>query len=128
MVLRHHRKGLASAVLGLWLFALLVGITHACGRDGATAAPHMSNAAVHAAGDAIADDLTPGCDDLNSNDLPLPRVLRLVQDPPAGVALLVAAHPNLGLLPNAALPSRVARYAHPPPGVPFSHRSVRLTL
>jgi len=33
-----HRKGWASAVLGAWIFALLVGVVDACGWDDAFAA------------------------------------------------------------------------------------------
>ena len=127
LMLRRHRKGFASLALGLWLFALFVGITNACSWDGAATASHMSTVAVHV-GDAVADDLTPHCEELLSNDLPLPRVLRLVEDPPAGVGLLVATHCALGVLQDAAPPSRLAGNAHPPPGVPFLLRIVRLTL
>jgi len=126
-LLRHHRKGLASAALGLWLFALFLGIAHACSWDGVTTVTHISNAAVHA-DDGMADKSAPDCEDTPSNDLPLPNVLQLAQDPSGGVALLVATHSGLRLLPNSASLSGSACIARPPPGVPFSHRIVRLTL
>ena len=83
--------------------------------------------AVHV-GDGVADDTAPDCEDSASNDLPLPSVFQLVQDPPAGVALIVATQHDLRLLPNSAPLSGLSCRAHPPPGVPFSHRIVRLTL
>ena len=126
-LLRHHRKGLASAALGLWLFALFLGIAHACSWDGVTTVTHTANLPVHAS-DGMADKSAPGCEDTPSNDLPLPSVLQLVQDPSGGIALQVATHSDLRLLPNCASFSGSACTASPPPGVPFSHRIVRLTL
>jgi len=126
-LLRRHRKYLTSTVLGLWVFALFVGIANACSWDSLTTDPHKSTMAVHAVGDVMDDDVAPGCDGLPSNDLPLFSALQLVQDLPAGLALSVATHHGLRFLPNSA-PLRMARRAHPPPGVPFSLRIVRLTL
>jgi hypothetical protein len=126
-LLRHRRKGLASAALGLWLFALFLGIAHACSWDGVTTVTHIANLPVHA-GDGMADKSAPDCEDTPSNDLPLPSVHQLAQDPSGGIALPVATHSDLRLLPSSALLSGSACIAHPPPGVPFSHRIVRLTL
>jgi hypothetical protein len=126
-LLRHRRKGLASAALGLWLFALFLGIAHACSWDGVTTVTHIANPAIHA-GDGMADKSAPDCEDTPSNDLPLPSVLQLAQDPSGGIALPVAIHSDLRRLPRSALLSGSACIAHPPPGVPFSHRIVRLTL
>jgi hypothetical protein len=74
------------------------------------------------------DHMAPGCDDLPSNDLTLLSVLQLVEDLPAGLALSVATHRGLRSLPNSAPLFQMARRAHPPPGVPFSLRIVRLTV
>jgi hypothetical protein len=126
-MLRRHRKSLASAALGLWLFALFLGIAHACTWDGVTTVTHFSSLAVHA-GDGMADKSAPDCEDTPSNDLPLPSVLQLAQDPSGGIALLIATHCGLRLLSNSAPLAGLACIAHPPPGVPFSHRIVRLTL
>lgn len=127
-LLLRHRKYLTSTVLGLWVFALFVGSANACSWDGVTTDSHKSTMAVHAVGDVMDDDVAPGCDDLPSNDLPLPSVLQLVQDLPAGPALSVATHHGLRSVPNSAPLFQMARLAHPPPGVPFSLRIVRLTV
>jgi len=127
-LLRRHRKFLTSGVLGLWMFALFVGIANACTWDGVTAGPHQPTVAAHAAGDATDHDTGPGCEEFCSNDLPLLGVLQSVQDTPAGQPLVVATRHHLGVLPISAPVRRLARIAHPPPGVPFSLRIVRLTL
>ena len=126
-ILHRHRQFLASAALGLWAFAVFVGIANACTWDGRTAAPHQPTAA-HAAGDAAGDSMAAGCEEFCSNDLPLLGVLQRVQDTPAGQPLVVATHHKLGVLPISAPALRLARTAHPTPGVPFSLRIVRLTL
>jgi hypothetical protein len=131
-LLHRYRTSLASAVLGLWTFALFVGIANACSWDGVATVPHppatAAHAAVHATGDAADENAAPGCEEFCSNDVPLQGVLQQVQEPPAGLALLVATHHDFGFLPISAPEPRLARGAHPPPGVPFCLRIVRLTL
>ena len=126
-ILHRHRRFLASAALGLWAFAVFVGIANACTWDGAAAVPHQPTAA-HAAGETIGDGIAAGCEEFCSNDLPLLGVLQRVQDTPAGQPLVVLTHHKLGVLPISALALRLAPTAHPSPGVPFSLRIVRLTL
>jgi hypothetical protein len=127
-LLHRHRKFITSSVLGFWMFVLFVGISNACSWDGVTAAPHHPTVAAHAADEFMDDGMAPGCDEFCSNDLPLLSALKLVQEQPAGQALVVATHHDLGFLPISAPALRLARTAHPPSGVPFSLRIVRLTL
>lgn len=127
-LLHRNRRVLTSAVLGLWMFALFVGIANACSRDGVTAVSHHLTMAAHPVDDAADRDVAPGCDEFCSNDVPLLSVLKLAQDQPAGQPLVLATHYYVGVLPISAPILRVARIAHPPPGVPFSLRTVRLTL
>ena len=127
-LLHRHRQILASTVLGLWLFALFVGIANACSWDGVTPVLHPSTVSDHAVDGDMAHGTTPGCDDFCSNDVPMLSVLKLVQDPPAGQPLVLAAHHELGVLPIFASVVRRAWTAHPSPGVPFFLRAVRLTL
>jgi hypothetical protein len=117
-LLHRYRKSLASAVLGLWAFALFVGIANACSWDGVATVPHPPTTAAHAAAHATRD----------ATNVPLQGVLQQVQEPPAGLALLVATHHDFGFLPISAPGLRLARGAHPPQGVPFFLRIVRLTL
>lgn len=131
-LLRRYRKSLASAVLGLWTFALFIGVANACSWDGVATVPHPSttaaHAAAHATSDATDEDTGPGGEEFCRNDVPLLGVLQLVQEPPAGLALLVATHHDFGFLPISAPELRQARGAHPPLGVPFLLPIVRLTL
>jgi hypothetical protein len=127
-LLHRHRKFLTSTVLGLWMFALFVGIANACSWDGVTAVPHQPAVAAHAVDDAMDHGMGADCDEFCSNDVPLLSVLQVVQEQPAGQPLVVATHHNLGFLPISAPVLRLARTAHPSPGVPFSLRIVRLTL
>jgi hypothetical protein len=127
-LLRHHRKFITSGILGLWMFALFVGIANACSWDGVTAAPHHATVVAHASEDIADQNLAPGCDEFCSNDVPMLSVLKLVQDQPPGQPLVLATHYRLGVLPSAAPVLRLAQTTHPPPGVPFSLRIVHLTL
>jgi hypothetical protein len=127
-LLHRHRRFLASTVLGIWAFAVFVGIANACSWDGVTAPPHQPTAATHAEGDTADHELAPGCDQFCSNDVPLRSVLQLVQDPPAGQPLVLAAIHDLGFLPISPSRLGLARTAHPLPGVPLPLRTVRLTL
>jgi hypothetical protein len=126
--LHRNRRWLSSTVLVLWVFALSVGIANGCSWDGVTSMTHPSVADAHSVNSADDHDKAPGCDDFCSNDVPLVSVLRLIQDQPAGQPLVVASRNYFGALPNSAPVLRLARNAHPPPGVPFSLRTVRLTL
>ena len=127
-LLHRHRKFLASTVLGLWMFALFVGIATACCSAGVTAVPHQPTVVAHAVDDAMDHGMASDCEECCSNDVPLLSVLKIVQEQPAGQPLVIATHHDLGFLPISASVLRLARTAHPPPGVPFSLRSVRLTL
>ncbi len=125
---RRHRKSFSSVILGLWVFALFVGIANACSWDGVTAAPHHPTVADHAMEDVADHEKAPGCDKFCSNDVPMLSVLKLVQDQPAGQPVALATYHHLGVLPISAPALRLARSAHSPPGVPFSPHFVRLTL
>jgi len=127
-LVHRHRKCLTSSVLAMWIFALFVGIANACSCDGVTAVPHQSTAALHVGGESMDHDMAPGCEDFCSNDLPMFSVLQLVQDQPAGQPLVLATHHGLGSRLISAPNLRLARNAHPPPGVLYSLLFVRLTL
>ena len=126
-LLRRHRRLLTSTVLGLWAFAMFVGIANACSWDGVTAVSHHLAAAAHAE-DSADHGVAPGCEDFCSNDVPILSVVKLVQDQPAGQPLALATYQHVGILPISAPVFRLARTTHPPPGVPFLLRIVRLTL
>jgi len=127
-LVHRHRKCLTSSVLAMWIFALFVGIANACSCDGVMAVPHHSTAAIHGDVETMDHDMAPGCENFCSIDLPLFSVLQLVQDQPAGQPLVLATHHGLGSRLISAPNLRLARNAHPPPGVLYSLLFVRLTL
>jgi hypothetical protein len=127
-LLHRHRKLLTSSVLGLWMFALSVGIANACSWDGVTAVPHQPSVAAHAVDDDMDHGMAADCHEFCSNDVPLLSVLQLVQEQPAGQPLVVATCCDFGFLPISAPAFRLARTAHPPSGVPFFLGTIRLTL
>ena len=127
-LLHRHREFLTASVLAIWMFALFVGIANACSWDGVTAVRHQSTAVILADSKTVDHDVAPACENGGSNDLPLFSVLQLVQDQPAGQPLGLPTSYDIGLRPTSAPTLRWARNAHPPPGVPFSLRIVRLTL
>jgi hypothetical protein len=90
--------------------------------------PHQPTVTAHPVDDAMDHGMAPGCEQFCNHNLPLLSVLQLVQEQPAGQPLVVATHHYLGFLPISAPVLRLARTAHPSPGVPFSLRIVRLTL
>ena len=89
---------------------------------------HSPTMGAHAADRADHHDAAPDCVEFCGNDIPLVSVRKQVQDQPAGQPLVIASHHHLGALPICAPALGLARNAHPPPGVPFSLRTVRLTL
>lgn len=126
--LHRHCRWITSTVLGLWVFALFVGIANGCSWDGGTSIAHPPTMDAHLVDSFNHHDTAPGCDEFCSNDVPLVSVLKLVQDQPAGQPLVIASRHYLGILPISAPAPCMARNAHAPPGVPFSLRTVRLTL
>lgn len=127
-LLHRHRKLLTSTVLGLWMFALFVGIANACSWDGVTAVPHQLTVAAHAVDDDTDHGRATDGGEFCSIDVPLLSVLQLVQEQPAGEPQIVATRYDLGFQQFPAPTLRLARTAHPPPGVPFFLRTIRLTL
>ena len=126
--LHRHRRWFTYTVLGLWVFALFVGIANGCGWDGVSSIAYSPTMGAHSADRADHHDTAPDCDEFCGNDVPLVSVRKLVQDQPAGQPLVIASRHYLGVLPISAPALCLARNAHPPPGVPFSLRTVRLTL
>lgn len=126
--LHRDRRWLTSAVLVLWVLALFVGVANGCGLDGMTSMTHPPTLEAHSAAGADDHDMAPGCDEFCSNDVPLVSVLKLIPDQPVGQPLIIASRHYLGVPPISAPALGLARNAHPPPGVPFSLRTVRLTL
>ncbi len=127
MILRRHRKPLASLFLGVWLFALFAGVASACLTDEAAETAQMSGMAM-GMGQHDGDHAKPsGCEQFCKTDIPLLTKLQLVQDQPAGQPLLVAGV-DVPSLPIVVRSVSSAYRAHPPPDVPLLLRTLRLAL
>ena len=86
---RRQRKTITGVALGVWLFALFVGIAHACGWA------EPSIAAVHAvaasASQHSSDEGRPaGCEQFCKSDIPVVAKLPSLGDQPDAQPLIVA--------------------------------------
>jgi hypothetical protein len=127
MIVRRHRKPLASLFLGVWLFALFAGIASACLTDEAANTAQMSGMAMAMGQHDGNHAKPPGCEQFCKSDTPLLTKLQLVQDQPAGQPLLVASVDVLSM-PLVARSAASAHRAHAPPDVPLLLRTLRLAL
>lgn len=126
--LHRHRRLFASAGLGLWAFAVSLGIANACCWDGATTVPHHPTTAAHSGNQPLDGEAAPDHERHCSDGLPLAAGIMLVQVQPASQPLVLAAHHFLGFPPTFAPALRCAPTGHLPSGVPLALRTVRLAL
>lgn len=122
---RRLRKVLTSAALGVWVFALIVGIANACGWTDAFTAP----AAAGVAHDATSHgDEGSDCGKLCAEGIPVLAKVQAVQDPPDGGSLVVTPAHRSDLWPSSAPGLRRLQATRPPPAAPPFLRFLRLTL
>ena len=119
-------RAVTGLALGAWLFALVVGIAHACslGELGVTPGERgVTSASACAPGEGTA----AGCAEFCKSDVPVVSKVPLIGEHSAAqlpIALATNVHVVLAL-PPAFLP---ARPAHSPPGVPPILKFTRLRL
>src|SRR5829696_4421136 len=97
---QHRRKVVATVTLGCWLFALFVGVVHACGLDGTLSHPQASITASIA--DAVQGDdhVVPGCERFCADDVPVLAKVQSTNDQPSVQPLLLPTFLSQpGLLP-----------------------------
>jgi hypothetical protein len=124
---RRHLCSASSLVLGMWLFALFVGIANACLPGQSLDAHPAGYLATPVESHHGSDDTSPDCAKLCSDGVPLFAKLQLVQDQPAAQSFLLSAplsHEPAVIGVHATPP----QMAHPPPDVPVYLRSLRLAL
>ena len=113
----HQRKVLTPVILGCWLFALFVGVVHACGLDGELGrSQHVVATSIDSQrhGDGDAD---PGCQQCCADNVPVLVKLQSVQDQPGGQALLLPPFVVVPLLARMASGPSPLHRLHPPPGI-----------
>lgn len=120
-----HRKGLSSAVLGVWILALLVGVVNACGWD--VALTHSADVAVHQG--VGHDGPVPDCARVCAEAVPVVAnnlaVLASEESQPHFVAATGYA---VGPSPSTAPALRLRSVTQPPRAAPPFLRFLRLTL
>ena len=119
-------KTVTGFALGIWLFALLVGVVHACSLTELGMTP--GQAGVTSIGACTFDEGMPaGCDQFCKSDVPVVSKVPLIgEESAAHLPNAVATNVHVVLsLPPAFLP---ARAAHPSSGVPPILHFTRLRL
>jgi hypothetical protein len=119
-------KTITGLVLGVWLFALLVGVGHACnsGELGMTPGQHPVASASAGSSDV---GVPAGCEQFCASDVPVVTKLPLLGEPPNAQPLIVAVNSVHAVVtaPPADLRVPVAR---PPSDVPPFLLFTRLRL
>ncbi len=118
-----QRRTIIGVALAMWLFALFVGIAHACGwveRGPAPAHAAAANSSEHRT-----DGGTPvGCEQFCKTDLPLVSKLPFIGDQPDGQPLIVGVE-KVRIILALPPPFGVAHAAYPssdvPPFLRFNH-------
>ena len=119
-------KAVTGFALGIWLFALFVGVVHACTLTELGATP--GQVGVTGVGACTFDEGMPaGCDQFCNSDVPVVSKAPLVGEQSAAqLPIAVATNVHVVLaLPPAFVP---ARAAHPSSGVPPILQFTRLRL
>jgi hypothetical protein len=87
---RQDRRAITAIALGVWLFALFVGVAHACGLGEPGPAP-VAAVAADASERPCDAGAPPGCQEFCGTDVPLVTRLPSVPDQPDAKVFLVAA-------------------------------------
>lgn len=125
--LRRHRRTFAKVCLAAWLFLLVAGAAYACGWQGDLRPGGGAATTSAAAPNPEGDTLPPGCEDACKDQIAVIAKLQVVQDQPAGPALITS--PATVIAPPAlAGDLRTTAEQRPPPGVPIPILFLRLHL
>ena len=123
---RQQRKTITGVALGVWLFALFVGIAHACGWVEPSIAPVHAVAAK--ASQHSSDEGTPvGCEQFCKSDIPVVTKLPPLGDQPDAQPLIVAVN-NVRVVLASPPAFPLAQAAHSSSDVPPFLRFTRLRL
>jgi hypothetical protein len=125
---KSRRKAIAPVVLGVWIFALMTSIAHACGLlDQLEHVGVQNPVTAVAAHESPDDESLPACDKFCADDIPLLSKLKSVEDSPAASVALVVPLGSSFRLPVPAR-SSPAVAGPDPPVIAINTRFVRLAL
>jgi hypothetical protein len=123
---RHLRKTITGIALGVWLFALFVGIAHGCGWVGPSIAP-VHAVAANESHHSPDEGAPAGCEQFCKADIPVLTKLPLLGDQADQQPLIVAV--SYGRVVLASPPaSPPAQAAHSSSDVPTFLHFTRLRL
>jgi len=125
---KSRRRVIAPVVLGVWIFALMTSIAHACGLLHQLEHVAVENPVVAVAGhESPGDETLLACEKFCADDIPLLSKLKSVEDSPAASVPLVVAFGSSVHLPAPAS-SSPAIAGPDPPVIAINTRFVRLAL
>ena len=125
---KSRRRTIAPFLLGLWLFALVSSMAHACGLLDELEHAGLDSTAATVAHEEESDETLPACDRFCADDIPLLSKIKSVEDSPAASAVLVdASFLRVCLPPSRESTTAVAR-PDPLPAIAINTRYVRLAL
>jgi hypothetical protein len=126
---KSRRKAIAPVVLGVWIFALMTSIAHACGLlDQLEHVGVRNPVPAVAAHESPGDESLPACDKFCADDIPLLTKLKAVEDSPTGSVLVLAASAAHATWLAPAESTSVVNGPDPPPAIAVNTRFVRLAL
>jgi len=126
---KSRRRALAPLLLGLWIFALVTSMAHACGlvvqlHHAAVANP-ISVLLDH---QEQGDESAPACDQFCADGIPLLSKLKSAEGSPATSAVLVLALAFSTCSPAVQWSLSSVGGPDPPPAIAINTRFVRLVL
>jgi hypothetical protein len=125
---KSRRRAIAPFVLGLWLFALVSSMAHACGLVDEPENAGLNSTPATVAHEQGSDDTLSACGQFCADDIPLPSKIKSVEDSPAASAFLVNASFLRLCLPASREPMTAVAGPDPPPAIAVNTRFVRLAL
>jgi hypothetical protein len=121
-----RRNYVASLLLGSWLFALAMGIAHACGLD--TELGRASQAVTSSVVDSSRDATSACCEQIGADGLAVPSDFQAIHDQAIEQPLLLDARFDPALVNRSAPPGSLKLRSHPAPAFALNLRFARLAL
>ena len=123
-----QKRIFASMALGCWLFAMFIGVVHACSLDGENGYLQDDMTASTICPGPGDDDTAAGCAQFCAGNLPVLAKIQPIADQSSEQALLLPPS-FVEALPAPVTPAPLALHRlDSPPGIALNTRYVRLAL